>query len=127
LFLGVISIAARARPSRELRTSTGAASRQRGWQAQPAEGYSSQPKGKTLLRERSSGLRRAQPGKERLVASAPSWRLALSALELVDLGLQALKFQALQFKPLRLAQFGFTLFDLQAMRFKAFLAPTLPL
>jgi hypothetical protein len=28
-------------------------------------------------------------------SSAHSWRLALSALELIDLGLQALKFQAL--------------------------------
>ena len=86
------------------------------------------PKRKTFLRERSSELRRAASlAVEHLSRSAHSWRLALSALELIDLGLQALKFQALFLEPLRLPQFGFTLFDLQAMRFEAFLAPTLPL
>ena len=93
---------------------------------QPPEDIQAQPKGKTFLRERSSRLRRAQPCSRAPVGSAHSWRLALSALELIDLGLQALKFQALVLDPLRLPQFGFTLFDLQAMRFEAFLASTLP-
>jgi hypothetical protein len=50
---------------------------------------------KTFQGERSAGCDRLSPAVDRLIGSAHSWRLALSALELIDLGLQALKFQAL--------------------------------